>query len=440
MPSRATEKQSEENQSVKIEIDTKDFKQAVSATATLVKKMPSEMSANDARMAILRDRSGFAIVAAYDYFTSSISMPTATVLGNGENGLEEWDEESQVSDDNVVGFAKDAELTKLLPKLSTTKKLILDIDKARQRMTISDGGTKSYRFDLRTPKKVIANYYRSIGGESCFAMGPEQMEWFCSTVSTLGSMVKPSSSKPGYGNVCISATPSKQEALRVSGNSDADGYSMIYDTVISCREDFTALIPKVTAEGLSTYMKQFGTQTGTVDVHITKNDEGKATSFSMLSDSFSLSLSCMTDDFPFMALGRILDMVKAPVFEETFKHDELKKSLDRLAIFAASDNSATVVELHDGGVATLSQKMDALTRAVDAKEDCDAESIKAFPDDETSGSTTVLTTVLRNGMGLFPAKSEILVGIVPGRGSGKLALHGEDGIAKITAVIMGLRA
>ena len=423
---------------MKIEIETKDFKQAVSATSTLVKKMPSEMSANDARMALLRDSSGFAIVSSYDYFSSSISLPTASILGSEENGLEAWDEQSQINDSNVVGFAKDAELASLLSKLSGVKKLILDIDKARQVMTVSDGGSKVYRFDLRTPKKVVANYYRSIGGESCFVLGPEQMEWFCQTVSNLGRMIKPSSSKPGYGNVCLSASPSKEETLRISGNSDADGYSMIYDTVVTSREDFTALIPKVTAEGLSTYMKQFGSKHGVVDVHLVINDAGKATSISMISDTFSLSLSCMTDDFPFLALGRILGMVSAPPAEEVFKQDELKTVLDRLGIFANQENAATAIELLDGGAATFSQKMDAISRAVDAKESCDAESVKAFPSDSAKESTTVLTSVLRKGISLFPAKSEVKVGIVPG-GGGKLALHGDDGMAKITAVIMGLR-
>lgn len=425
---------------MKLEIETKELKQAVSATSALVKKMPSELSTGDAKFALLRDTKGFSIVTAFDYFTSSIPLPSVQIVGTGEEDITVWNEQGNVSENNAIGIVNDGELVSLLSKLTGVKKVTLDIDRSKQVMSISDEAGKHYRFDIRPPKKVMASFFRSISGEQAFAFSQDDLTWFCSTVSTLGSMIKPSASKPGYGCVCMSALPSAAQALQVSGNSDSDGYSMIYDTPIASKFDFTALIPKITAEGLNAYLTQMGGAAGAVDVHVGVGNDGKASSIAFSGDAFMLSLSCMTDDFPFKALGRIIQMVASPQYEEVFAQDVLKKTVDRLGVFAKGENAVTVVELLDGGMAVLSQKADAISRMIDAKEDCPATSLVTFPQDSTKGSTTVLTGVLKKTLTLFPAKSDIKVGITEsGQGNGKLALRGDDGTASITAVLLGMR-
>lgn len=426
-----------------------EIKNAIKSMDDIGKKTPNDLNPGDAPMCFLYDDNGFSLVTSHEYYSASIRIESMQVIGSSDPKiLQPWDGSSALASINVLGLANPSMLKTLVGRLPKKQKQVtLTLDEKRRRFAIaSDGG--EYSIDLTEPRRVVASY-RGLGNsgtQKLASLEPDVFSWFSGTVSSLGKIVKPSVSKPGFSNVCMSAAPSAGGMLQISGNSDTDGYSFVYDTQVMCDNDFTSLIPKTFAEPFSSFFAPFVDE-ATIDMYADIDPAThKAGSLVFRNDRLALRLSCMVDDFPFQMLSRNVKASRQPYCSYRTKREELKEALSRITLFAKDDDAVTDVSILDGGSIELSERLSAVSRETPAHEVCSAGDLVDFPDNYPEIGTTVKTSVLASAVDLLPAKSDATIIISKARVNRagreeprRLTIAHDLGGFSLTAILLGIR-
>lgn len=430
-------------ETLKLTVSTKELKGALDAAVAVSKKIPNDIAQGDAQAAIVHRENGYRLICAHDYFSVEIALDSMTQFGHSDgNVLTTWDGTSDINESNVLGIYDMAKVCSLLSKLSGVKEVLLIFREDKRNMEIEAGDNKEYKFDMAVPRKIIATY-RGIEAKTRISEMPaDQFAWFCSALSNLGKVVKPSVSKPGFGCVVMTAFPSSSKTLTLSGNSDAEGYSYIYTSYILSEVDFTALLPKNLCEAFSSFLTKMGNPEGCVEVSAAIDEEQRAGQLVFSSEKFSMTFGCMKDIFPFQAIDNIVTMARKPYCVYDTKKEEIKKTVDRLAIFAKTDEAVSEIHVLDGGTVEMIQRKNLTSNDKPARETCSDGVLSHFPEKIPSLGTSVKTDVLKNVIGLLPAKSDmsLVVCEAQGQGARRLALLAKDECSNITAVLLGLRS
>lgn len=429
---------------LRLKVQTKELKSALGASEAMSKKIPNDITPGDAFAAILRREEGFSLVAAHDYFTTEIKLSSMQQVGTDDEGIcVAWDGVSSVGEENVLGIYGINELVSLLAKMTgAAKELVFIFDKDKRRMKIEADGGKEYFIEMSVPRKLLANYRGITTQQLLVRFSAPQFSWFCSTLSALGKIVKPSVAKPGFGCVVLNAFPTDSKPLVLSGNSDSEGYSAIYTSHILANTDFTALLPKNLSEGFSSFLTKMGLPEGDVEFSATLDDAGRASKLFFTSEKFLLSIVCMKDEFPFKALDNIVAVARKPYCTYETARDEIKKAVERLAVFAKNDEAVTEINVLDGGSVEVIQRRNVTSQEKPAREVCAGGVLADFPEKIPALGTSVKTDVLKNTVSLVPATPEMRLVVCESNGNSarRMAFLSSDEFSEITVVLLGLRS
>ena len=426
----------------KLQVKANDLKQAIAAVQALTKGMPGAgVGTGDAKCAILRSCDGFSIVSSTDRTTAEVVLPTMSFVAPPAPGdLDEWNGKSDMTASMLVGFANADDVASLMTKLGTAD-LAVEVARDNHRLVIRCGRSEN-QFDIVDPRLIPSRFTRFDGGNAkhAYTLSSDQLEWFAATVGELGAMIAPSVSHPGFGSVVFNAYPSKSRPLTISGNSDADGYSVIYTTIIASELDFEMLVPKPLASGFNAFVKALGKTDGDTSFEVVV-DNRRVKTLILRNGGYMISVACSADAFPFTATDNILKMAASPAVSARVKYKEINGMLGRTGVSAGA-GSITTLEITDGGMLSLVQH-DALTTSnVLARDAIELDGLVKFPGQSTEVSTIVRTDVLRKAVATMKQADAFSVSITaenrPGA-NGKLILEHDYNIAVETAVLMGIR-
>lgn len=430
---------------LRLKVKTKELKNAVMSGEAMSKKIPNDITPGDAFASLLRREDGFSWVVVHDYFTIEVKLPSMEEVGVcDEDIFVAWDGTSSVAEDNVLGIIAMNHFVSLLAKIGSSKDMTFVVDSDKRRMKIEVDGSKEYHIEMAHPRKLLANYATICAQKSentLVTFTSSQFGWFCSAVSSLGKVVKPSVSKPAFGNVVMTAYPTQSKPLVVSGNSNDEGYSVVYTSHILAEHDFTALMPKNLSEGFNSFLSKLGMPEGDVEMSGNIDEDMCVQKLFFSNDSFMVSLVCKKDVFPFQAIDGIVDMARKPYCTYRTKRDEIKKSVERLAVFAKNDEAVSEVNVLDGGSVELVQKANITSREKPAREVCSEGVLADFPEKIPSLATSVKTNVIKSVISILPATTDmdLVVCEAMPNGSRRMALLSSDECSEITGVLLGLR-
>lgn len=431
---------------LRLKVQTKEFKNAVVSGEAMSKKVPNDITPGDAFAAFLRRPDGFSWVVVHDYFTIETKLSTMEEFGTcDEDIFVPWDETSSIAEDNVLGIYGINNLVALLSKLgSTAKELNIVVDAQKRSMKIEADGGKEYQIDMAVPRKLIANYSTICEKKSentLVKFTAPQFAWFCSAMSDLGKIVKPSVSKPGFGNVIMTAFPTDSKPLVLSGNSNDEGYSVVYESHILAHCDFTTLVPKNLSEGFNSFLSKLGMPEGDVEMSGDIDSEQCVQKLFFFNETFFVSMVCKKDFFPFKAIDGIVAMAHIPYCSYRTKRDEVKKTIDRLAVFAKNDEAVSEINVLDGGSVEMIQKQNITSREKPAREVCSSGVLENFPEEIPSLGTSVKTDVIKSVLSIIPNDTDMQLVVCEAakNGSRRMALLSSDACSEITAVLLGLR-
>lgn len=431
---------------LRLKVSTKELKEAVSATEAMAKKIPNDIAAGDAFAAILRREDGFSWVSVHDYFTLEVRLPSMVEIGHDDEGiLVPWDGKSNIDEAPVLGIYGINTLTGLMSKIGNVKELVLSCDEKKRVLHISSDDGKEYDIEMSLPRKLMANYATICGQKSdnlLLSLNSDQLAWLGRTIGKMGAIVKPSVSHPGFGNVVICAFPTDSKTLTLSGNSQDEGYSVICTSTILAHADFTVLLPKGTAEGISTFLAKMKDTGGNASVYGTVDEDKSVNRLFIENDKIFATLVCKKDMFPFAQLDNIAKSARVPYCVYKTSRDEIKKTVDRIAVFAKTDDAVTEVNVLDGGSVEMIQRKGTASRERPAREICSSGVLSNFPEKIPSLGTSVKTNVLKGTLNGIDAKTDIDLVVcesVDGK-SRRMAFLSNDEFSEQTAVLLGLRA
>lgn len=436
-------------QHMKIELKTSELKNALSAIEAIMKKTPNDNSPGDSPIAFLRRDDEFSLISIHDIFSAEIKLPEAKLIGTDDQTLwQSWDGDPKTLNDlNVLGLVSPTILTDLSKKLNSVSKTIILTLEDRMRLKMEAGSGKEYFIDLGPARKIVMSYDRITANKLIIKATPEQYEWFVSTISGLGKIVKPTATRMSFGCVALSGFPSKQQQLVVSGSSDVEGYAFIYDSKIASQVDFTALVPKNIAESLTTFMKALGTPSNDVEIRVTIDENNPvsdiaANRIAFVGNDFSVSFSCVYDVFPFDQFYMLAKTARQPYCKYITTQSEIKSAMDRISLFAQTEDAVTELSILDGGTVELVEKLNIVSSDKPARETCSDGTLSEFPDEIPSLGTIVRTNIMKTALTIVKTKEMSVVVCeqpapnVPRR----LALLSDDGFSELTAVLLGLRS
>lgn len=429
--------------SIRFQFNTKELKGAIAALDAMAKKVPNDIAAGDSPMTLLKRDAGWSLVAARDYFTAEVKLAEVTLVGDNDGIIEDWDGTASIVEANTLGLINPTVLSALLSKLGASAKTILiTIDNDRKKAKVDAGEGREYALDLGPSRKVMASFRTIAAATPVTVLPGDQFAWFCSAISTLSKVVRPSVAKPGFGCVCLNAFPSDSKTIQLSGNSDSDGYSVIYDTMMTSGCDFTALLPKNLSEAFSAFVSKLGNPEGDVSLSVSAGSDNKASSLVFTSELFSLSVACMRDDFPFKALSKITAMARDGYCQYDTTRDEIKRCIDRLALFSKTEDATTDIRILDGGTVEMVQHKGMMTRDKSARETMDAGKLASFPLELPDVGTVIKTSVLKDTVNMIPQALDTSLTICrpQGNSNSRLSLIANDGTADITIVLLGVKA
>lgn len=429
---------------LRLKVQTKELKNAVASGEAMSKKIPNDITPGDAFAAILRREGGFSWCVVHDHFTIEVSLPSMSEIGSCEEDIcIPWDGTSSVAENNVLGIIGMSNFTTLLSKIGTVKELTLIVNEAKRRMKIEAEGGKEYQIEMSHPRKLLANYasWSQKSENTLVKFTSDQFAWFCSTMSTLGGIVKPSVTKPAFSNVVITAFPTQSKPLVVSGNSNDEGYSVVYESHILAERDFTSLVPKNVSEGFNSFLSKLGMPEGDVTMLGDVDEDNSVLKMFFSNDKFIVSMVCRKDIFPFQAIDGIVEMARKPYCSYKTKRDEIKKTVDRLAVFAKNDDAVSEINVLDGGSVEMIQKMNVTSKERPAREVCSDGVLTNFPEEIPSLGTSIKTNVIKSLVSSLPSDSEMELVVCEAQpnGSRRMALLSSDTCSQITAVLLGLR-
>lgn len=431
---------------MKLIVDTLEIKTAINAILGLEKKIPNDLGAGDAKMTFIYHSDSFSLVSTHDYFTISIAMKTMQPVGTIDpEVLDAWDGNSQLMSNNMIGLADPSLLASLANKLiKKSPSIHLSFNADRKTLTVDAEGEKTYTLPLTEPRKLAASYSSKINGKEIVVLDAMQFQEVSEKITSLGRSVKPTVSKPAFGNVCICALDTEDEhknMLQMSASSDTSGYSIIYDLPIKTDMPFTALVPKGISEALSAFASSMPSQEVTLLGEIQENLKASTLTFS--SDEFTLQMTCMNDAFPFTMLNGLVSQARDNYCVYRIPSDALKDSIGRVKLFATGNDAVIDVKILDGGAMSLAARANDTSRTKPAKETINDGTLIVFPDGYADRGTTVKANVIMNITGLAPSKCDIDFAICNSNRknvANKLAfiVDTEDG-TKLTAIMLGIR-
>lgn len=428
---------------LKLSVPTKEIKNALDAILAVSKKIPNDIQPGDAQGAIIRRDQGYSIVCTHDYCNVEVLLADVVAAGDEDEVIAIWDGKSNIGAENVLGIYDMSKLCALLAKLtSAAKEITFSFTEDKKVMHVSTDNGKEYNFDMALPRKIMAIYHGVEQKTKVSDMTSSQFSWFCSALSNLGKIVKPSVSRPGFGCVVLTAYPTDSKTITLSGNSDAEGYSFVYTSRILSHIDFTALLPKNLCEAFGAFFSKIGTPEGDVCVSAEIDDQNRASELVFSSEKFSVSFVCMKDDFPFKAIDGIVATARTPYCMYQTKRDEIKKTVDRLSVFAKNDEAVSEIHVLDGGTVEMIQRKNVTSNDKPARETCSSGVLAHFPEQIPSLGTSVKTDVLKSMLGIVPAAPDmsfVVCETKPGSAR-RLAILSSDDNSDITAVLLGLRS
>lgn len=431
---------------LRLKVQTKEFKNALMSGEAMSKKIPNDITPGDAFAAFLRRPDGFSWVVVHDYFTIETKLSTMEEIGTCSDDIfKPWDETSSIAEDNVLGIYGMNNLVSLISKLGTAaKELTIVVESAKRHLKIEADGGKEYQIDMAVPRKLLANYATICAKKSentLVKFTSQQFSWFCSAMSDLGKIVKPSVSKPGFGNVVMTAFPTDSKPLVLSGNSNDEGYSVVYESHILAHCDFTSLVPKNLSEGFNSFLSKLGMPEGDVDMSGEVDEDKCVQKLFFSNETFFVSMVCKKDFFPFKAIDGIVATAHVPYCSYKTKRDEIKKAIERLAVFAKNDEAVSEINVLDGGSVEMIQKQNITSREKPAREVCAGGVLENFPEEIPSLGTSVKTDVIKSVISIIPVDVEmdLVVCEAAKNGSRRMALLSSDECSSITAVLLGLR-
>ena len=272
-----------------------ELKSAMGAVQALSKKLPGGgVGSGDAKCALLFSERGFSLVSSTESTTVEIALPSVECVGEPDpSDLARWDGAADLSDEMLVGFAAEIELHKLLGKYKKDDELELELDRATHRLFVSRERAEN-KFDVIDPRMIKSSFNRMhADARTAFTLSADQAQWFADTVGVLADYVQTSVQHPGFGCVGLDAKPSADNTLRLSGNSNTNGFSAIYQTVVASAFDFEMLVPKGLAQGLKSFVAEIGTDAGDLDIGVVLEDakgrEARAKTLVLKTGAYSMS-------------------------------------------------------------------------------------------------------------------------------------------------------
>ena len=390
---------------MQLELDPKEMASALAAIQSLMKKMPGEIATNDAPVAILLDNTlQYQLVAAFDWF--NVCVPLYSMKATGQNDVILPWTGGRLSISNLLGIVDDSTLQKTLSKVDKKKfpTVILEYNNGDSEMVLKIGVSNFFKFAVNDPKKVLSNYGNVSDNITIMDMTEDEMTSFCEMTGELANIISPSVSKIVFGCVCLSSEPNPNNTdelvLRMSGNSEVEGFSVICNTKTPCFTEFTALIPKKLAEGMKAFIKCFSSITKP-KVGVVLDDQKRAKELVLSTESFTLWLSCMVDDFPFRSIDGILNMISTPVASCIVPTKDFKNVLTRTSTVGKGPRTYSIINVLDSGVLQIRQLNSTTISDIAGTENMESERLIEFPSDTAEVLSVVDTSIIKKAINFF---------------------------------------
>lgn len=437
---------------MKYTVEIAELRTAIAAMSGLMKKMPGEMQKATAPVCFLNGNGGkLMLVGCFDWFSASIPLNTMKLVGN--DGMREYDGGATLDRECTIGIVGYDKMLTVLSKLDAKRGATVDVvyeqDDPFLSIKIPSSGAE-YQFDVSDANKVIAIYPVLSSGDKVCTMSSDEFTEFCSATQSMSDIVVQSVQNPAFGCVCVSTDSRgvEQEAsgknlIRVSGNSDSEGFSIAVDTDIEADKPFSLLLRKELASGLGTFLKQMGgTPDGDVTIS-TRNVDGadQASDLQIESDAFSLWLSCTTDKFPFSMVTKIIEACEGKFAACTLgvSLSAVSKSLDREVATVRGKDPVTELTVTDGGAIIMKQHDGYVHSTPTAEERLDC-TVTSFDSGQTEMDVLLRTDIMKKILSKYPSgNADISMTLKTQNMSPKLhiAIIG-DGV-KYDGVMLGLR-
>lgn len=437
---------------MKYTVEIVELKKSLAAMSGLMKKMPGELQKATAPVALMNGQGGtLMLVGCFDWFSASIPLETMELVGS--DGLVEYDGGSSIARECMIGIVGYDKMLTVLSKLDSRNGATIDIvyesdDPFLTVKSVSNGA--EYQFDVSDANKVIAIWPVLSSGEQVCTMSSDEFESFCSVAQSMSDIVVPSVQNPAFGCVCVS-TDSRgiekdaagKNLVRVSGNSDSEGFSIAVDTDIEADKPFSLLLRKELASGLGTFLKQMGGMPDGEVTFKTRNVDGasQASDMQIESDSFSLWLSCTTDTFPFSMVTKIIEACEGKFAACTLDVSlpSVSKALDREMATVRGKNPVTELTVTDGGAIVLKQHGGYVHSTPTAEERLDC-CVSSFDAGQTSMDMFLRTDIMKKILTQYPsANADMSMTLKTQNMSPKLHLTSIGNGIKYDGVMLGLR-
>lgn len=433
-----------------VEID--ELKKSLAAISGLMKKMPGEMQKATAPVCLLNDKGGnLMLVGCFDWFSASIPLKTMQLVGS--DGLDEYDGGGSITRECMIGIVGYDKLLTVLSKLDAKNGTTIDIvyEHDDPFLTVkSQANGAEYQFDVSDANKVIAIWPVLATGDTVCTMSSDEFASFCAATQSMSEIVVPSVQNPAFGCVCVSTDSRGVEKdatvknlIRVSGNSDSEGFSIAVETDIAADKGFNLLLRRELASGLGTFLKQMGGMPdGNVELK-TRNVDGAAQASDMQieSDVFSLWLSCNTDAFPFAMVTKIIEACEGKFAACTLDVSlpAVSKSLDREIATVRGKDPVTELTVTDGGAIILKQHNGYVHSIPTAEERLDC-GVSSFDKGQTEMSVLLRTDIMKKILTQYPSsKANVSMTLKTQTMSPKLHIAAAGDGVKYDGVMLGLR-
>lgn len=436
---------------MKYTVEIAELKQAMAAMSGLMKKMPGEMQKATAPVCLLNDKGGILkLVGCFDWFSASIPLKTMQLVGN--DGLQEYSGTGSIARECMIGIVGYDKLYTVLSKLDSKNNATIDIvyEHDDPFLTVkSQANGAEYQFDVSDANKVIAIWPVLTSGDTVCTMSSDDFASFCAATQSMSEIVIPSVQNPAFGCVCVSTDSRgvKKDAtgknlLRVSGNSDSEGFSIAVETDIEADKSFNLLLRKELASGLGAFLKQISISDGNVQLK-TRNVNGSAqvSDLQIESDVFSLWLSCNTDMFPFAMVTKIIEACEGKFAACTLDVSlpAVSKALDREMATVRGKDPVTELTITDGGTIILKQHNGYVHSQPTAEERLDC-GVSSFDQGQTEMGVLLRTDIMKKILTQYPSsKADVSMTLKTQTMSPKLHIAAENNDIKYDGVMLGLR-
>lgn len=426
---------------MRYEIAATDLKGALGALLSLTKKMPADGHSNGASISMMRDAKGkYHLVTTHTWFYAMTSLDGISCLTASRNS--ELKPFSDTPEDSAWGFADPSAMLAVVSKLPKSASVTLTRKGSESKILLESGGNKSYEFKLADPTMSMSGYGLHDNGIVVCDLDENGLNEFCQTATTISSLIEASVTRPEFESLCLSSEQPGGKGdlrLRMSVNVSDKGMALVDTRKDTCKQAFTALLPKETASGLKGFVSQISNGGGAEIVsYPVKAGEPKAKGLGLRGTGYELYLTCRTDDFPFAQINQILDTIATPSVTLAEPTKTFVDAFSRASVLAIAGPAAITFGVTDAGALILEQHMGILPKTILARETLDAVTPIRFPSDEAVVTTNVNANSLSKIVKLLD-KREMFIDITGTSGLGILSLRcgdtPHDGVCLVMAAL-----